>query len=148
MLVAQTIYRRGKKGAQTHRAAVAAANCKGRLEFRKCLHGLPSRVELRVELRESGGKCELHTHTCTSLSLLPLFVPSIVFNDCATRGCFCCAPAKFATVSCAHNYVAAQKCCLPTGAHTKHTLTNWLAAAHQCAAVVVVVPAPSVSGTR
>lgn len=66
------------------------------------------------------------------LSLLPLFVPSIVFNDCATRGCFCCAPAKFATVSCAHNYVAAQKCCLPTGAHTKHTLTNWLAAAHQC----------------
>lgn len=155
MLVAQTIYRRGK-GAQTHRAAAAAANCKGRLEFRKCLHGLPSRVELRVELRESGGKCELHTHTthnqhgCSApLSLLPLFVPSIVFNDCATRGCFCCAPAKFATVSCAHNYVAAQKCCLPTGAHTKHTLTNWLAAAHQCAVVVaVVVPAPSVSGTR
>lgn len=70
----------------------------------------------------------MHTHTthnqhgCIApLSLLPLFVPSIVFNDCATRGCFCCAPAKFATVSCAHNYVAAQKCCLPTGAHTKHT---------------------------
>lgn len=65
MLVAQTIYRRGK-GAQTHRAAAVAAavaNCKGRLEFRKCLHGLPSRVELTVELRDSGGKCELHTHT-------------------------------------------------------------------------------------
>jgi len=68
---------------------------------------------------------------------------SIVYNGC--RLAF--SPAKFANISCAHNYVALQKCCLPTGAHNTQIHTHTHTHTHSIR-LAFVVAATSVSGTH
>lgn len=70
---------------------------------------------------------------------MPLFVPSIVDNDCVQRAAAFVVHLqnlrlfRVRIITWQHKSVACQQ------AHTKHTQTNWLAAAHQCSAVQLLM---------